>query len=222
MVAFIADIHGNLPALEAVFEDMRQFDISRIYSLGDVAGYYPLVNESIELLKTHMVVHILGNHDNYLANDVDCSRSRKVNQAINYQRTVITKENLLWLKDSPTYLEQPDFFAVHGGIHDYLEEYSDLNEFINIGKPLFLCGHTHIQQYVKKDRKAFCNPGSVGQPRDGIAAAAYALLDDNLVVTLRRVDYDIEYIANATKQAGFSSDFYEGLYIGKAIGRKGI
>ena len=219
MIAFIADIHGNLPALEAVFEDLKKYPVSRIYSLGDVAGYYPFINETIELLKENNVEHILGNHDNYLANDIDCSRSSKVNHTINYQRNNISKDNLLWLKDSPSYLDEDAFFAVHGGINDYLEEYSSGIYFPeSVKQNLFLCAHTHIQKYAVLEGKCFCNPGSVGQPRDGDPRAAYALFDEDKGISLCRVKYDIGYIAKAMSERGFSPDYYTNLYVGEPIG----
>ena len=223
MIAFIADIHGNYPALFAVFEDLKRYKITQIYSLGDVAGYYPLVNECIELLRDSNVINILGNHDNYLVNDIKCERSSKVNLAIEYQRKIITKENLAWLKNSPSSIETNDFFAVHGGFNDYLEEYSDdsIIEKYEFPRRIFLCGHTHIAKYARRWDKTFCNPGSVGQPRDKKSSASYALYSDDTGLYHKRVNYDIPYIVQATKDAGFSSDFYEGLYTGEPIGAKG-
>ena len=197
MIAIVADIHGNLPALQAVLKELKQDNISLIYSLGDVAGYYPLINECIELLKENEIMHILGNHDNYLVNNVVCARSTKVNQSIEYQRSVITNENLLWLSSAPLFLVNDLFFMVHGGIKDYLEEYSNLSE-IDIEQDMFFCGHTHIQQYITDGTKHFCNPGAVGQPRDRDSRAAYAVIDDVGRIVLRRVSYSISSIADAT------------------------
>ena len=219
MIAFIADIHGNLPALQAVLEALGRYDIDQIYSLGDVAGYYPLINECIELLRDCGAVNILGNHDNYLANGIECPRSASVNKAIAYQRSVITKENLLWLKNSPGHLETDEFFAVHGGIHDYLEEYTEDPVYPEIPQKLFLCGHTHKAVYAASGDRIFCNPGSVGQPRDNDRRASYAVYSRQDGIILYRTEYDISYIAGAAAKAGFTPGFYNGLYTGKAIGQ---
>ena len=221
MIAFIADIHGNLPALEAVLAELERYEISTIYSLGDVAGYYPFINECIELLINRDIKHILGNHDNYLVNNIDCSRSFRVNQAISFQRSIITSNNLNWLKAAPSFFSEDYFFAVHGGISDYLEEYSYTPYFSQTEQSLFLCGHTHIQQYIKEGTKHFCNPGSVGQPRDKDCRAAFALLDSNGQITLKRVDYDISAIVDAIIESGFDESFYRGLYTGEVIASEG-
>jgi len=221
MIAFIADIHGNLAALEAVMEKLNDYNISTIYSIGDVAGYYPQINECIDLLIENNVAHIMGNHDNYLVNNIDCSRSTKVNQAISYQRSIITQDNLLWLKASSKYIDSNEYIMIHGGIHDYFEEYSDASVLLDIDKYLFICGHTHIQEYTEKYGKRFLNPGSIGQPRDKDPRAAYAILHDDRML-LCRTEYDISRTEKATRDAGFPSSFWEGLYTGESIGAKAV
>ncbi|MFW9882206.1 MAG: metallophosphoesterase family protein, partial [Candidatus Thorarchaeota archaeon] len=72
MIAIIADIHGNYPALKAVIEDIEKYNIDTIYSLGDVAGYYCMINECINLLRVKNVINIFGNHDLYIVNNKDC------------------------------------------------------------------------------------------------------------------------------------------------------
>ena len=61
MIAIIADVHGNYPALKAVFEDIESLGINGIYSLGDVSGYYSMINECIELLRNKEVPNIINN-----------------------------------------------------------------------------------------------------------------------------------------------------------------
>jgi len=221
MTAFISDIHGNFPALLAVFEALDALGVSEVYSLGDVAGYYPMINECIDLLTARSVSNILGNHDNYLVNGVISNRSRSVNRAVAYQRSLISEERLSWLKNSPLFFDEPGFFAVHGGMADHLEEYTRTPVFYELAESqVFLCGHTHIQQLAENNNKAFCNPGSVGQPRDGDPKAAYAVLHDNGSMELCRVAYDIDRIAAEAKKAGFEKGFYEGLYTGMPISPK--
>ena len=109
---------------------------------------------------------------------------------------------------------------VHGGWNDPLDEY-----LVNVGEEhfhelpgsLFASGHTHLPVVRHWSGRAYVNPGSVGQPRDGDPRAAYALVDGGRI-ELRRVAYDIDATAAATKAAGFSEHFYKNLYAGKRIG----
>ncbi len=218
MIGFLADIHGNYPALSAVIDALDRLRVSECYSLGDVAGYYPMINECIALLKERNIPNILGNHDNYLVNQADCPRSETVNLAIRHQRSLITDENLAWLKTSSSFFDTELFYAVHGGLHDFLEEYTTAPQFPeSVSRPLYLNGHTHKPLLASCLEKTYCNPGSVGQPRDGDPRASFAVLLDSGEVRLYRVPYNIDEIAKQSKEAGFEPRFYECLYFGTSI-----
>lgn len=219
MIAILADIHGNLAALNAVLEDAYGRGCSRVISLGDVAGYLAQPGECIDILRKHGVVNIMGNHDSYLVSGEDCPRSKQVTETIAYQRKVTTPEQLVWLAESvPSIREQGNYY-VHGGPKNILDQYlyriSDSVIPADVNK--LFSGHTHVQTLCSFSHRSYCNPGSVGQPRDGDPRAAYAILSGN-EVTLHRVTYDIELTVSAMKNAGFAPFFYENLYIGSQIG----
>ena len=222
MIAIIADIHGNYPALKAVLKDIESSDINEIYSLGDVAGYYSMINECIELLRNKGIPNIMGNHDYYLTNSESCPRSNAANSCLNFQRKIVTLENVKWLKESLPLIEMRDMRMVHGGWRDYREEYiynAEEAYFTNMEGKYFFSGHTHVQFLKKFDVKTYCNPGSIGQPRDGDNRAAYALIDNEKgEIILKRVCYPIDEIALHMKISGFSAYFYENLYNGSRIG----
>ncbi len=66
--AFISDLHGNYPALEAVLKDIDAKGIKNIICLGDVVGYYSMINEVIETLHKRKIPTIMGNHDFAMVN----------------------------------------------------------------------------------------------------------------------------------------------------------
>ena len=108
----------------------------------------------------------------------------------------------------------------HAGWRDPLEEYIehvDVDYFAGLPETYFFSGHTHVQVSVKRGDKWYCNPGSVGQPRDGDPRAACAIFSDG-EIHLQRTDYDIDEIASAMQQAGFDPYFYRDLYHGAHIG----
>ncbi|WP_295442953.1 metallophosphoesterase family protein [uncultured Thiodictyon sp.] len=219
-MALISDIHGNYPALLAVLGRIREENCDLIVSLGDVAGYYCMINECIDLCRKRSVVNILGNHDHYLAFGGECPRSTTVNMCINFQRRVISPENLRWLRESIREYRTRHCWFVHGGWNDPLDEYVNAFDFLRFstcGAQVFASGHTHIQKIERKAPLTYVNPGSVGQPRDGNPGAAFAVIDSASVVSLCRVDYDIDGIASAMKRNGFERRFYEGLYDGTRI-----
>src|SRR5437762_600828 len=76
MLAILADIHGNFPAMQAVLNRIDQLGCKRIISLGDVAGYYAQPNECIDALRARKILNLMGNHDHYLVTGSECPRSR--------------------------------------------------------------------------------------------------------------------------------------------------
>lgn len=223
MIALISDIHSNLPALEAVLKDIKRVSVEKIISLGDVAGYYPMVNECIELLRDNKVTNVMGNHDYYLLNNESCKRSKTVDQIIMLQRKVIKKDNLAWLAQSPMKIEYGHSSFVHGGWKRGFEEYLyrlDQTYFEKLNFRFFFAGHTHVQYLHRFDNgQTFCNPGSVGQPRDGNPCAAWALFD-NEKVSLRRVPYDIAPIEKMTSLWGLDKRLTNSLLVGGRINGK--
>lgn len=221
MIGIISDIHGNFPALKSVLSELEKIGCKRIISLGDVAGYYCMINECIDLLKNYNVINIMGNHDNYLVNNINCERSFVVNQCINYQKSIITDSNLKWLSSSIKFLKEKNFWLVHGGWNNFLDEYIEDYSFLNdknskfFETNLFISGHTHVQKMIVENKK-YVNPGSVGQPRDNNKDAGFLIVDDNKI-ELKRVPYDIDKIAFEMKKSGFEKRIYDCLYLGTKI-----
>ncbi len=220
MIAIISDIHGNYPALQAVLKEIDSKEIETIISLGDVAGYYCMVNECIEELRKRNITNIMGNHDSYLLGKGQCPRSMTVNKCIEYQKRIITKENIDYLSQSIEKLDTELFSARHGGWSDPLDEYiSDFDFSITkeFNVHLFISGHTHVQKIQTDGLNIYFNPGGVGQPRDNNPCAAYAIIDDHNEVHLNRVSYNIDEIAIAMNKAGFENRLTDCLYEGIKI-----
>jgi len=218
---FISDIHGNFEALTAVLAELDRLGVTRIYCAGDVAGYYSQVNECCQELRSRRIPTVMGNHDWYLAGKGYCLRSRSVNDCIAYQKRVITRENLDWLKALPVQLEIDDVHMVHGGWGDPLDEYlkPSAEYFERLEGRCFVSGHTHVQTVRKFGDKVYCNPGSVGQPRDGDPRAAFAV-HDGRDFELHRVSYDMQKVFHLMEAAGFNDYYYGGLKTGSRHLRK--
>ena len=219
MLAILSDIHGNLPALEAVVADARSRGCTRFLSLGDVAGYGAQPGECIDILRQLDAVNILGNHDSYITLNEDCPRSRVVSQIIDFQRGVLTTAQVDWLKSSLDMLREDDLLFVHGGPEDPRDQYlyTITPQSIPDDVRWLFSGHTHVQVLADFGDRGYCNPGSVGQPRDGDCRAAYASIRGH-AVTLHRVAYDVDRAVAAMKSAGFEPFCYESLYKGAQIG----
>jgi len=223
-LGIISDVHGNYPALSQVIYELRNHECDRIICLGDVCGYYSMINECIALLRKENVITLKGNHDSYLLGESVCPRSNSVNRCITYQQSIITEENKSWIQRLIPNMKTDKFYAVHGGWRDFLDEYIEEFDFQyarnNMPETkIFFSGHTHKQLLAIDKEITYCNPGSVGQPRDYDPRAAYAILEDNCI-SLYRVAYNIDEIAEHMLEAGFSDYFFCNLYYGAKIGEK--
>jgi len=224
MMAVVSDVHGNLPALEAVLRRIDELGCDRLISLGDVTGYYAQPSECLELLRARNAIQLLGNHDDYLASGTACPRSRLVNQLLQHQRKVVSREQIEFLAGLESRYDEGDASFVHGGWHDPVDEYVFRIDADRFPAPFrfYFSGHTHVQcQVPLGGGRVYCNPGSVGQPRDGDRRAAFAVFSGE-DVELHRVDYDIDAAANAMRAAGFEEErlwmnLYEGAQIGGRV-----
>jgi putative phosphoesterase len=216
MIALLSDIHGNYIALEQVLKAVDEMGITDIYVLGDIVGYYPQVNEVCDELRKRNAKCVMGNHDWYMLADSFCDRSQTVNDTLAYQKKIISTENIEWLKTLPVHREHQGLKMVHGGWVDPMDEYlrePSKEYFEKVGGKYFASGHTHLPRIEDYGNKVYCNPGSVGQPRDGDNRAAFATWD-GMNFQLHRVAYDFDRVGELMEKAGFSGYYYQRLATG--------
>jgi len=216
-IGLISDIHGNYEALKSVLSELDRLGVEEIYCLGDVVGYFSEVNECCEELIARKIPCVMGNHDWYMAGGGFCPRSKSVNDCLEYQRQVIREDNVNWLRSFPVQRTLGKVHLLHGGwsdpIDEYLREPSE-DYFAKIEGEIFISGHTHMQSLFKfANNKTYCNPGSVGQPRDNDPRAAFAILN-NEDITLHRVEYNMQRVFELMKAAGFDDYYYGSLKTG--------
>jgi len=219
-LAVIADIHGNFPALKAVIEAIRKLDCDAILSLGDVAGYYCMINECIECCRSAGVFNVLGNHDSYLLTGTGCPRSMSANLCLEYQRQYIEPQNIQWLARSLPEYRDDYFWGVHGSWNNLLDDYLECFDFNRLPQPVrrvYASAHTHVQKIQKAGITTYFNPGAVGQPRDNNPLAAFAVFVPPDQVTLYRVPYNIDEICQAMQSAGFEERYFTCLKNGTRI-----
>lgn len=215
MIGVISDIHGNYEALKVVLQYFEENDITKIFCLGDVVGYYPQINECCDALRERNAVCLMGNHDWYMTAGSRCLRSKSVNDCLRYQRTVISETNKKWLGKALLYYTDGEYNMVHGGWADPVDEYlvPDESYFEGMKPGLYFSGHTHRQGLYRYRQVVYCNPGAVGQPRDGDNRAAFAVVEGGQVF-LKRLPYPIEKVGRLMEQCGLSAYYYDCLRVG--------
>jgi len=159
--ALISDIHGNLEALNAVLDDIRQQGISEIYCLGDVIGYGPNPVECLDMVRRKCAMCLLGNHDQAALFDPE-GFNPVAFRAILWTRDQIDNSsggasavNERWdfLGELPRTHVEPNRLYVHGSPRDPTNEYVFPEDIYNQRKMENLFerveqfsfqGHTHI------------------------------------------------------------------------------
>jgi predicted phosphodiesterase len=220
LIGIVSDIHANLAALTAVFARLDELEVSTVICLGDTAGYYDRINECCALLREREVFSIMGNHDRYLADDGLCARSKSATRSLQYQLGVVEPVHRDWLRSlSSGAVVDKVLDVVHGGWNHRLEEYMTPSDeyFLDLSGPFFASGHTHVPVVWTNGVKTYCNPGSVGQPRDGDPRASFATWDHSSF-QIHRVEYDVRDTQRSMARAGFEPYFFENLARGLRIG----
>ena len=221
MIGVIADIHGNLPALKAVFESMGEVEF--IICAGDLVGYNPEPNEVIQEIKMRKIICIRGNHDRAVIRDIYDDFNPYAEIAARWTRKNLTEENmdyLLSLHDSLVMNYKKFKIAVHHGA-PFNEDFYVFPEYVteNLLKydnaDILILGHTHIPFIKKFESGIIINPGSVGQPRDKDSRASYAIIEpEKNFYEIRRVKYNIDEVYKKIIEYGLPPVLGERLYYG--------
>ncbi|MFB6202476.1 MAG: metallophosphoesterase [Halorhabdus sp.] len=220
----ISDIHGNRIALEAVLDDMP--DVDRLVCAGDVVGYNPWPAECVEMVRERSIPTVMGNHDRAVARGTGFRFNAMASAGVDYGRERLDDDALSWLDDLPAERLVADgrVKLVHGHPDDP-DRYTYPDEFSPrmLGdEDLLVTGHTHVQGHRVFEEGVVMNPGSVGQPRDNDPRAGYAVVDltdgsggDAVSVEERRVEYDIDAVVDAVREAGLPERIGTRLYEGR-------
>jgi diadenosine tetraphosphatase ApaH/serine/threonine PP2A family protein phosphatase len=204
VLGLLYDIHGNLPALEAVLGDARDVGVERWIVGGDVVLFGAWPAETYERLRELPDADWLrGNTDRWLVDDSD--RPDIATQAVEDCLTVLDDATVRELAGLPFDVRARGDLYVHASpasdMRSFLPEPGDDEEellaSIPPGTPRVVFGHTHLPFARTAGQVELVNPGSVGIPLDGDPRAAWAIVHEDGRVEHRRVAYDHERSADA-------------------------
>ena len=206
MLGVLYDIHGNLPALDAVLEETQLAGADRYLLGGDYALFGAWPAETVARLRELDATWIRGNVDRWVDDPGEADLPDEVRGAIERCRELLDAETIAELGALPAAL-------VEGGVrYCHASPLSDLRSFPPEAGPedeellagaeeaRVVFGHTHLQfTRVGGVGTELVNPGSVGIPLDGDHRAAFALAHPDGRIELRRVEYDFQASANAVR-----------------------
>ncbi len=206
-VAAISDIHGNLPALEAVLAEIDREQVDEIVVAGDTA-HGPWPAEVVDLLEEYGARCVRGNADREVL-----ARSEHFGALAPWSADRLGERRLAVVESWPLTLAMSidglgDVLVCHSTpesedpIYTRITPEDELATLLgSVGAAVVVCGHTHIQyDRTLSNGLRIVNPGSVGMPYEGARGAYWAILGPE--VELRRTEYDVEAVVAGIELLG--------------------
>lgn len=223
-IGIISDVHSNIDALRAVFNEFTSRNVDKVICLGDIIGLGAHPEECVQFIKEHrdqFLAIVLGNHENYLLKELPVYNHNdptleKLPQEIidlfKWNHEQISYDSINFLRELPRQqiieAAGKTFFASHYPLDqmgNYRKFFYRPNStqckqlFKGINADIYLFGHTHIRCIAKThDNKTYINPGSVGCPIGVEAASAGIINIANNEFTYEQIDvpYDVDHAIN--------------------------
>jgi len=240
LLAVVSDVHGNLPALQAVLADLAvTAPNAPVWCAGDFVGYGPWPDECVQILAARSVRAVFGNYDEKtLAFPRKREKWRASKDPLKFRAFEHAWENLSaasreYLAALPVEVREtfdghrvlmthiaPDDHKKHG-----LHPFTSVSRFEAVAASaradVIVSGHTHWPMVKTISGVLFVNAGSAGRPGDGDSRAAYALLhfapNAPPRVEIRRVAYSVEEVVAALEPANLPSAFADLYRSGRAV-----
>jgi putative phosphoesterase len=217
-IAALYDIHGNLPALDAVLAEIDLLDVDAIVIGGDVAPG-PMMGETVERLRGlgERTRFVMGNGDRETVEAFDAGRRPEdvdgsVAQFTAWAAARLDRAQRDFLASfEPIVRLEADgvgrVLFCHGSPRSDTEVITAVTPperlaamLSDVAEELVVCGHTHHQFTLEAAGRRVMNAGAVGMPYQGAAAAFWLLLGPE--ADLRRTDYDVEGALEALRATG--------------------
>jgi len=224
-IAVISDIHGNLPALEAVMSDIKKRKADKIICLGDIVGKGPSSKEAIDICKKECDIVIKGNWEDFICKDytaLNQGKTDKISERIAWYINSIGDQRMKYLEALP---HSTEFYfsgkltrLFHAHPKNYnryyqnssLEQRLELFDFSDFSEEektadIAIYADIHSAYLQAGQGRYLVNVGSVGNPLE-TTQASYVILegendDPNFSVQFMRIAYDIEKAIELAKEA---------------------
>lgn len=223
-----SDVHGNLESLRRVVEEFRKIEPDMIVSLGDVVGYAARPGECVDLVMETADITIAGNHDFAVSGLTPISSFNSIaRNAISWTANALSEEQIETLKSFQPLVHHKKCLFAHASPLSplewpYITTLAQSREILeSFDEKFIFIGHTHIPAIISYDdhcrakyklnsrvrikahHRYLINSGSVGQPRDGINAACFTLLDsEKRLIEQRRINYNFRSAQEEILHAG--------------------
>jgi len=227
-MAFVSDIHGNLPALEAAVMDAKARGAGKIVCAGDMTGYGPFPDEVCRFLEERRIPSIIGNYDRKVIDVTNQGSSAAAGMKQKKRKILLWTGAHLDVRSRRYLASLPEHLTLRlpGGHHLLVVHGSPLStddaiypsitrrgleaKAGGVRPDVLVCGHTHIPFVKRIGGVLIVNCGSAGHPVDGDPRPAYALVraEQDTVPRGRivRFEYDRSWTVTALKKTSLPKD----------------
>ena len=228
-VAILADIHGNLPAMQAVLADIDRLDVDQIIINGDLVNGGPFSREVLDIVYERKLPLIRGNHEQYVINYHQDPAQYPLPQwhPVHWTHQQLNPDDIAFLERTPEFIEFENLLIVHGAVgrlnggvipgttsDELAERYAD------VPQRFLITSHTHLPFAVCWQDKLIVNTGAAGASLDGNTAGAYVVATQcgcEWTIQHRRVEYDVHQFEIAARQRRYSTSTVARLHVREVV-----
>jgi diadenosine tetraphosphatase ApaH/serine/threonine PP2A family protein phosphatase len=245
LLALFADIHANRQAFSACLDFARTLAVERIICLGDYVGYGADPEWAVETVMGLIesgASAVRGNHDTAIGSSAE-NMNAEAQAAIEWTRGRLSAQERRFLAQLPLTLHEDERLYVHSEASTparwrYVLSTADAGRsLLATDAHVTFCGHVHrpalysisvtgkmtsfvpvsdVAVRLLQGRRWLAVLGSVGQPRDGDAAASFATFDTvSREITYRRVPYDVDAAARRIRENSLPPWLADRLFVGR-------
>ncbi|MCI0710957.1 MAG: metallophosphoesterase family protein [Chloroflexi bacterium] len=228
-LAILADIHGNLPAMEAALTDIDRLGVDRIIVNGDLVNGGPFSREVLDIVYARDLPLIRGNHEQYIINFHHDPAQFPLPQwhPVHWTHQQLNCDDIAFLERTPESIEFENLLIVHGapgrlsgGIIPSTAADELAERYADVPQRFLITSHTHLPLTVCWQDKLVVNTGAVGASLDGNTAGSYVLATQcgcTWTIQHRRVAYDIRQFEIAAQERGYSTSTVARLHVREVI-----
>lgn len=171
-LAIFSDIHGNLPALKAILDDIKTKEVDEVISLGDVVSIGPKPSECLDLIKKENITAVIGNHEVECLTNRHKQRKYDYSEYFDWQCNILSEENFEYMRSQQASIVRNgvifQHFIIDGIIEEKYPDFCHVNEinedapsFVDLAKKvekrnIFIGHEHHAVTKVYGDKNVFC------------------------------------------------------------------
>ena len=220
-LAIFADIHGNLPALKAILDDIKAKEVDEIISLGDIVSIGPNPAECLDLIKKENVTALIGNHEVECLTSWHKQRRYDYSEYFKWQCSILSDENFEYMRSQKASVVRNgvifQHFIIDGVVEENYPDFCYVNELVEDApnllnfvkemqfKNIFIGHEHHAVTKIYGDKNVFCIGSSGCLTGNNTFYKILDISEDGKILSIKNqnVEYDRQELINNFNAADY-------------------